>query len=64
MEPHMSRPSVVTDDMLHFLDELRESGACNMFGASPHVQEAFGLTKQEGKDVTVYWMSSFGQDER
>ena len=59
-----NRPSVVTDDMLTFLDELRDSGATNMFGASPYVEEAFGLTSKEAKEVTVYWMSSFGQDER
>jgi len=57
---HMTeRPSVVTDDMLYFLDELRDSGATNMFGASPYVEEAFGLTSKEAREVTVYWMESY-----
>ena len=60
----MPRPSIVTDDMLTYLDELRDSGATNMFGASPYVTEAFGLSKADGRAVTTYWMSSFGQDER
>ena len=58
------RPDVVTDDMLTFLDALRESGATNMFGAGPYVAEAFGLDKREARDVVLYWMDTFGEDER
>jgi len=34
-KPNDPRPEVVTDDMLIYLDELRESGCTNMFGARP-----------------------------
>lgn len=57
----MERPEVVTDEMLEYLDDLRESGVTNMFGAAPYVQEAFDLSRREGKDVLLYWMETFGE---
>jgi len=43
-----------------FLDGLRESGVTNMFGATPYLQEQFGLDKKEAIDVLVAWMKQFG----
>lgn len=63
-EHYMARPSIVNDDMLIFLDNLRESGVTNMFGAAPYVEEAFDLGKADAREVTSYWMGSFGDDER
>ena len=45
-----------------FLDDLRESGAINMFGAAPYLQEEFGLTKTEARVVLQAWMRSFDRD--
>ena len=56
------RPEVVTDDMLEYLDSLRESGAINMFGAGSYVQEEFCLSRRDAKTVVLYWMQTF--DER
>lgn len=43
-----------------FLDELRESGVTNMFGARPYLQEAFPeLTEQEARIILSEWMMSF-----
>ncbi len=51
-----------TDDHLEFLDALRESGAINMFGATPYLQREFPeLTTIEARDVLGYWMSSFSE---
>jgi len=56
------RPAIVSDEHLEFLDELRESGATNMFGARPYLMRAFpGLTKEEADDVLQYWMDSFSE---
>ena len=63
-EHYMTRPSIVNDEMLVFLDELRESGVTNMFGAGPYVAEAFDLGAADAREVTSYWMESFGDDER
>jgi len=45
-----------------FLDELRESGETNMFGAVPYLQEAYTeLTKQEAKAILLEWMRTFSE---
>lgn len=44
-----------------FLDELRESGAINMFGTAPYVSEAFGVDKYEARDLVKNWMETFGE---
>ena len=42
-----------------FLDNLRESGAINMFGAGTYVQDAFGLDRWEARDLVLEWMETF-----
>lgn len=44
-----------------FLNDLRESGKINMFGAGPVVQEVFGLDRYEARDIVLEWMKSFGK---
>lgn len=70
------RPEFCTDEMLVYLDELRESGVVNMFGAGPFVDAEFpelSMDPETGeqrrgfgsssaaKAVLSYWMSSFGE---
>ena len=56
------RPECVKDEHLEYLDELRESGATNMFGARPHLMEAFWeLTEEEAGMILTYWMRTFGE---
>ena len=65
MEEKIERPEFVTNDMLEFLDDLRESGDTNMFGARPYVMEEFPeLTRQEDGHVLSYWMKTFGNVDR
>lgn len=45
--------------VFEFLDTLRESGAINMFGAGPYVQDAFGLDRREARDLVLEWMETF-----
>jgi hypothetical protein len=47
--------------MFEYLDGLRESGVCNMFGARPYLQEAFNLPKNEASAILSEWMATFGQ---
>ena len=42
-----------------YLNVLRDSGVTNMFGASPYLQEEFGLSRRESKTVLMSWMKSF-----
>ena len=43
----------------YFLDELRESGVTNMFGAVPYIVEEFGFSRQEAQKFLVNWMQTF-----
>jgi len=49
------------EEMLDYLDDLRESGATNMFGAGTYVAETFCLSKALAKKVLVYWMETFSK---
>lgn len=61
----MERPSTVLTEHLEYLDELRESGETNMFGASPYLRDEFPeLTAQEAREIVAYWMKTFGQPLR
>tara|TARA_R110002020_G_scaffold26072_7_gene84378 strand:+ start:830 stop:1042 length:213 start_codon:yes stop_codon:yes gene_type:complete len=53
------RPEIVTDEHLTYLDELRESGETNMFGARPYVAEEFALEDKDAAAVLKYWMQTF-----
>jgi hypothetical protein len=41
-----------------YLNELRESGVTNMFGATPYLQRRFGLERREAEAVLMAWMDS------
>ena len=47
------------EDYFEFLNDLRESGQINMFGALPVLQEVFGLDKYEAREILGAWMKSF-----
>ena len=57
----IEQPECVTEDMLYYLDLLRDSGATNMFGAAPYVRKEFGLSKRDAQAVLSYWMKTFGE---
>lgn len=43
-----------------FLDNLRELGVTNMFGATPYLMQAFDyLAEDEARDILVSWMKSY-----
>lgn len=49
------------EDVFEYLDELRESGITNMFGAAPYVAEEFNIEKEEARKYLTEWMESFGK---
>jgi hypothetical protein len=55
------RPEIVTDEHLQYLDELRESGDTNMFGARPYLIEDFDLPEDDAGTILSYWMMSFSE---
>ena len=42
-----------------FLDNLRESGITNMFGAGQYLEEAFGMSRIDAKMALLHWMENF-----
>ena len=54
-----TRPDIVDDEHLEFLDELRAFGDTNMYGAGPYLQREFGETRRDAQTIVLYWMRSF-----
>jgi|TARA_R100001530_G_scaffold120868_3_gene88215 hypothetical protein len=54
-------PDGYTEQHAEYLDDLRESGVTNMFGAGEFLVDAFGLTQGLAGDYLVYWMETFKQ---
>jgi hypothetical protein len=49
------------EEYFDYLDNLRESGVTNMFGAAPYLQEAFDLTRTEAREILKEWMENYGK---
>jgi hypothetical protein len=48
--------------MFDYLNDLRESGQTNMFGASPYLQDEFAIDKYTARKVLSKWMENFNPD--
>jgi len=47
--------------IFEYLDNLRESGVTNMFGAGPYVEAEFGLGRREAGNMVGEWMKTFSE---
>jgi hypothetical protein len=45
-------------EVFEYLDELRESGATNMFGATAYIVGEFGIPTKEARELLMKWMKS------
>lgn len=54
-------PTTTEEQVFRFLDDLRESGVTNMYGAGPYVQDEFGMDEIEAGRFLVSWMETFAQ---
>ena len=43
-----------------FLDDLRESGVTNMFGAAPFIVREFDVSVIEARELLAKWMQQYG----
>lgn len=59
MNPTIERPVIVTDEVMEWIDNLRESGKTNMFGARPYIKRKFKCTDDEAGEMLSYWMKTF-----
>ncbi|MBU1342447.1 MAG: hypothetical protein KKD66_12560 [Proteobacteria bacterium] len=57
-----NKPEVLTEDHLIYLDDLRESGITNMYGARSYLLNEFPeLSNKEASSILVYWMKIFSE---
>ena len=57
------RAAFITDVYLDFLDDLRASGECNMFGARQYLENEFPeLTPKTASEILGYWMKTFPRE--
>lgn len=47
------------EEYFEYLNELRESGVTNMFGAGKFLEYEFGVSRYEAKDIVLAWMKQF-----
>ena len=60
MNNEPKKPEFVTDEHLEYLEHLRQSGATNMFGATPYLVSRFPeLTQHQARQVLTYWMKTY-----
>lgn len=51
-----------TETYYEFLDNLRESGVTNMFGATSYLEKAYPeLSENEARKVLINWMKTFNE---
>ena len=46
-----------------YLENLRKSGVTNMYGASPYLEQAFGLSRAEAKRILLDWMANYNRKD-
>ena len=47
-----TRPEIVKDEHLEYLDGLRKSCVTNMFGAAPYLCDEFGVSPSDARKIT------------
>ncbi len=57
-----AKPMTIDEQkVFKFLDALRESGATNMYEASPYIQKRFSVTRYEANRLLTRWMETFSE---
>lgn len=46
-----------------YLEELRRSGATNMFGAAPFIEARFGVSNSKAREILLDWMKNYNLDD-
>jgi len=45
----------------HYLNNLRDSGVTNMFGAAEYIERDFGVSRSEAREILATWMKSINE---
>lgn len=46
-----------------YLEELRQSGETNMYGATPYLMREFDLSNDEAKKILLDWMKNYNPED-
>lgn len=58
----MRKPEKLKEEHLKYLDDVRKSGATNMYGAASFLRDVFSdLSKKESRKILDYWMYTFSE---
>jgi hypothetical protein len=49
-------------DYFEYLDDLRESGETNMFGAAPYLARKFDMSLHEARPILRQWQDTFSDE--
>ena len=55
----MRKTTEQEQEVLEYLNMLRITGVTNMFGATPYIEDEFGLDKKESRRLLSLWMKNF-----
>lgn len=59
-EKEVTRPEIVRDEHIDFLNQLRGSGVTNILKAASHLIKAYPeLENKEAVKVLIYWTKTF-----
>jgi hypothetical protein len=53
------RPEGMTEEHFEYLDNLRESGRTNMFGAALYLTDEMDVPKLNARKFLAHWMETF-----
>lgn len=57
---YIKAPKDSQQRMYDYLEDLRQSGQANMFGAGQYLEVAFGLERKEARTILSDWMGAHG----
>ena len=60
----MKQPNFYNASHKKYLDNLKESGTTNMFGATSYLMEKFDIDQTSAKEILKYWMFSYSDDSK
>ena len=49
----------MTKEHKEYLEQLRDSGVTNMWGASPYLAKRFKIDEKEAGEILIEWIKSF-----
>ena len=58
----MRKTTQLEREVLEYLNDLRESGVTNMFGAGSYIEDEFETDRSESRRLLRLWMDNFNNE--